>query len=245
MASQKAELTSLVQCLDLLIAASRPARARSALRNAIIQLAGSAETPRLRRALETPPRRPNGAAIDWERLKPRLHAIVASSGPAERAAIAAELGISPSTLRNCISTTRPGAAVAARIEQWLQTHAAPAKLRKVSEPERFSEPETDAEPDEDPAEPAAPAATAPNGANGKIPKSSGIPTVKPDLPAPNGRHRLSSSQRERLNFLVEHMAPSEIRSGAQCSLDIVREAIGGREFALEIVERLRAFVDQG
>jgi hypothetical protein len=71
-----------------------------------------------------------------------LHAIVATAEPTERAQIASEIGVSPSTLRNIVSTTPPGKAVAARAAQWLAAREAPAKNRtaaKISHPPRLPE----------------------------------------------------------------------------------------------------------
>jgi hypothetical protein len=121
------EVVTLYRALDLMVYSSRPKAVVPVLRHAIAMLAeqNAVEPPRLRRALShsaMPPRvngtnfvhSANAPAGDWEPLRLKLHTIVSGSGAAERAAIAAELGISPTTLRGIVSTSTPGAAVIAR-----------------------------------------------------------------------------------------------------------------------------------
>jgi hypothetical protein len=58
-------------------------------------------------------------AADWESTRLKLHAIYRAATGEERLAIAAELGIAGSTLRNIISSSAPGKAVSNRVAQWL------------------------------------------------------------------------------------------------------------------------------
>jgi hypothetical protein len=127
MRGAKAELSQLVHALDLMIEASRPQIASRAVRHAIAMLAdqNAAEAPRLRHALAPRPNgalphMPNGVVPDWEPLRQRLHATYRDCNAAQRGAIAGELQISPSSLRNYISTVTPGAGVIARVGQWLE-----------------------------------------------------------------------------------------------------------------------------
>jgi hypothetical protein len=146
MRGTRSELSNLLSAFDLLLVSSRPRLAVPVLRRAIAELADTVEAPRLRRALATPRyngaahHKSDGAATDWETLRPRLHAIVAGSDPAERAQIAAQLGVSPTTLRNLTSTTPPGKAVAARAAQWLAARQAGAV--STDEETAPAEPET-------------------------------------------------------------------------------------------------------
>jgi hypothetical protein len=117
------ELRRLHQALDLLLPTVPPGVAVEALRLAIGALA-SGHVTGAPRALP----RPNGAlhnrpgttpAGDWEPVRARLHAAVASSDPAVREEIARRLMISPSTLRGICSTTIPGRDVRARAAEFI------------------------------------------------------------------------------------------------------------------------------
>jgi hypothetical protein len=71
------------------------------------------------------------------------------------------------------------------------------------------------------------------------------PQDEPEPAAPNGAaHRLSASQRERLDFLLQHLPPGEIRRDAGLTLDVVRQAASGAEFTPEIISRLVEFLSR-
>jgi hypothetical protein len=140
-AMRDADLAPLQRAFGLLVKQARPALAARALRAGLAVLVSDVSRRRVSRPISSPvasPRahaastRVNGAASkavptsDWENLRSRLHAIIAHCDPTERRAIAAELGVAPTTLRNLCSTTPPGKAVAARAAQWLAARQAGA-----------------------------------------------------------------------------------------------------------------------
>jgi hypothetical protein len=270
------ELVSLYHAFDLLIYSSRPKAVVPVLRHAIAMLAeqNAVETPRLRRALSTTPLHRNDATAhpdrqensgsNWEQLRPRLHSIVAGSGAAERAAVAAQLGISPSTLRGIVSTTVPGAGVIARTAEWLRAREAPAnsggcppafngrvghdgsnpKTAKLPPPA----PAEEAEPDAAPGKAVAARAAQWLAARQAGAISTDVATAPAEPETVNGADsaaacHLTSQMCDQLNFLIQTDPRAVRQSGVR--LETARHAALGGAVEPPIAERLVKFLEAG
>jgi hypothetical protein len=234
MRGAKAELSQLVHALDLMIEASRPQIASRAVRHAIAMLADQNTVEVLRPA----PRpngalhrvaggKPNGAAPDdWEPLRQTLHAIYRDCNVAQRSAIAGELEIAPSSLRNFVSASgTPGAAVIARVGQWLA-----ARDRKICGPETT---ETDA------------ASFAEEGRQlASFPMPSRERHIRPLPNGANGAAERSRDEatafRDRLRFLIESDPQAITRAGI--GLRIAQQAADGASIRPEALARLTLLV---
>jgi hypothetical protein len=207
----------LAEAFTLLLQSSTPALATQAIK-LLVTDAPCVRSPMRSHDTITDPAATNGAAAPaptWDALRPRLRAIVIGTAIEEREAIAAELGVSPATLRNIIYNGTPGKAAFERIAQWLEGRPAPVPPRKRRKASR--------------AKPRTRRAAA-------LPRS--MPAVVPD------GHRLAPTARERLNFLIE-ADPQAVRKEGGIGLDAARMAASGALLEPEIIDRLAKFVGSG